>query len=115
MLFEITELAAEKIKEMLNEEQEEGQKLYLRVGVTGEGCGLSYGMGFDINPNEDDIYMQHYGVDVIVDKESAPMLEGVQIDFIQNETGTGFTIDNPNAVSTCGCGSKKNAGASEEC
>ena len=116
----ISEVAAQKVKEMLAEQQEEGQKLYLRVGVKGGGCsGLSYGMGFDANATEEDTHVNYHGVDVIVDKESAPLLDGVQIDFKQNMMGGGFTIDNPNAIATCGCGSsfktKDNSGTPEEC
>lgn len=119
-MIEVSELAAQRIKEMLAEQQEEGQKLYLRIGVKGGGCsGLSYGMGFDTDTKEDDIHMNHHGVDVIVDKESAPMLNGVQIDFKQNMMGGGFTIDNPNAIASCGCGSSfrtaENKGTPEDC
>lgn len=115
----ITDVAAGKIKEMLAE-QEEGQKLYLRIGVKGGGCsGLSYGMGFDEEVNNEDLKIEQHGIDIVVDKESAPMLEGVQIDFKENMMGGGFTIDNPNAVATCGCGSsfktKDNEGTPEEC
>lgn len=119
-MLNISELAAEKVKEMLAEQQEEGQKLYLRVGVKGGGCsGLSYGMGFDADVKEDDVHLNFHGIDVIIDKESAPLLDGVQIDFKQNMMGGGFTIDNPNAIATCGCGSsfrtKENAGTPEDC
>lgn len=118
-MVNISEAAALKIKEML-EEQEEGQKLYLRIGVKGGGCsGLSYGMGFDTDVKEEDVTLQQHEIDIVVDNESAPMLEGVNIDFKQNMMGGGFTIDNPNAVATCGCGSsfktKDNAGTPEEC
>jgi len=120
IMITITEQAAGKIKEMLAEQQEEGQKLFLRVGVKGGGCsGLSYGMGFDSNVEEQDVKLEQHGIDVIVDSENVPMLEGVNIDFKENEMGGGFTIDNPNAVASCGCGSsfrtKENAGTPEDC
>lgn len=119
-MINISEVAAQKIKEMLQEQQEEGQKLYLRIGVKGGGCsGLSYGMGFDPDIQDQDIKLMMHGIDLVVDNESAPMLEGVNIDFKQNMMGGGFTIDNPNAVATCGCGSsfktKDNEGTPEEC
>ncbi len=80
-MITITEQAADKIKEMLTEQQEEGQKLYLRIGVKGGGCsGLSYGMGFDSNTMEQDVKLDQHGIDVIVDSENVPMLEGVNID-----------------------------------
>jgi iron-sulfur cluster assembly protein len=119
-MLNISAAAAEKIKEMLIEQQEEGQKLYLRIGIKGGGCsGLSYGMGFDADVSDQDVKLQQHNIDVIVDQESALLLEGVQIDFKQNMMGGGFTIDNPNAVATCGCGSsfktKDNQGTPEEC
>lgn len=119
-MITISEQAADKIKEMLSEQQEEGQKLYLRVGIKSGGCsGLSYGMGFDSNVEESDVKFDQQGVDVVVESKDAPSLEGVKIDFKQNMMGGGFTIDNPNAVASCGCGSsfrtKENAGTPEEC
>ncbi len=119
-MVKISKIAGEKIKEMLVAEQEEGKKLYLRIGVKGGGCsGLSYGMGFDADVQDDDVKFEQHGIDVVVDKESAPMLEGVEIDFKENMMGGGFTIENPNAVATCGCGSsfrtEDNKGTPEEC
>lgn len=103
MLLTITEAAVDRIKEM--EKDEEGENLFLRVGVKGGGCtGLSYGMGFDSELKEGDQQFDHNGLSVVVDKESAPLLRDVTIDFKQNMMGGGFTIDNPNAMATCGCG-----------
>jgi iron-sulfur cluster assembly protein len=120
IVITITEQAADKIKEMLTEQEEEGKKLYLRVGVKDGGCsGLSYGMGFDGNVEAQDVKFEQQGIDVIVDSENAPMLEGVKIDFKENMMGGGFTIDNPNAVASCGCGSSfrtaDNKGTPEDC
>ena len=119
-MITISESAANKIKEMLIEAEEGTQKMFLRVGVKGGGCsGLSYGMGFDPEVQETDTKLQLQGLDIIVDKDSAPLLQGVKIDFKENMMGGGFTIDNPNAVSTCGCGSsfrtEENAGSPKEC
>lgn len=119
-MLTISEVAATKIKEMLAE-QEQNNQMYLRIGVKGGGCsGLSYGMGFDqeIREAEDATFEQH-GINIVVAKDSIGMLEGVVIDFKQNMMGGGFTIDNPNAIATCGCGSsfktKDNQGTPEEC
>ncbi|OLO28584.1 iron-sulfur cluster assembly accessory protein [Alkalihalophilus pseudofirmus] len=117
-MITITESAIARIKEMLNEEEEQGLKL--RIGVKGGGCsGLSYGMGFDKEVQEGDQKLDYDGLEVLVDQESAPVLNGVVIDFKQNMMGGGFTIENPNAIASCGCGSSfktaSNAGTPEEC
>ncbi|PYZ92928.1 iron-sulfur cluster assembly accessory protein [Salipaludibacillus keqinensis] len=116
-MLTITEAAANQVKEMLA--QEEGAK-YLRVGVQGGGCsGLSYGMGFETEVHDDDKSLEIEGIAIVVDKESIPMLEGVKIDYKQNMMGGGFTLDNPNAIASCGCGSSfrtaTNAGTPEDC
>ncbi len=117
-MITITDAAVERIKEMIKEQGEEG--LLLRVGVKGGGCsGLSYGMGFDTKKEENDELLSYGDLDVVIDKESAPILKGVVIDYKQNMMGGGFTIDNPNAIASCGCGSSfrtaQNAGTPEEC
>ncbi|WP_078429998.1 HesB/IscA family protein [Alkalihalobacterium alkalinitrilicum] len=117
-MITITESAIARIKEMLNEEEEQGLKL--RIGVKGGGCsGLSYGMGFDKEVQEGDQKLDYDGLEVLVDQESAPVLNGVVIDFKQNMMGGGFTIENPNAIASCGCGSSfrtaENAGKPEDC
>ncbi|KMM37168.1 HesB/IscA family protein [Guptibacillus hwajinpoensis] len=118
-MIHLSEAAAAQVKEMMK--QEEGDSLYLRVGVKGGGCtGLSYGMGFDTEINDDDEALDaQHGVTIIMDKESAPVLNGVNIDYKQNMMGGGFTIDNPNAIASCGCGSSfktaTNAGTPENC
>jgi iron-sulfur cluster assembly protein len=117
-LLTITEAAGLQIKDMMKENGEENA--YLRIAVHGGGCsGLSYGMGFDHEVKEDDIQFEQHGIKILVDKESAPILKGVKIDYKQNLMGGGFTIDNPNAIATCGCGSsfrtRDVAGTPEEC
>lgn len=103
MKITLTEAANHHVKEMMNEEP--GENLFLRVGVGGGGCsGLSYGMGFDDKMIDGDLAFENDGLKVVVDRNSAPLLDGVTIDFRQNLSGGGFTIDNPNAISTCGCG-----------
>lgn len=114
----LTEAASLQVKEMMKHNEEEGA--YLRVGVKGGGCsGLSYGMGFDHEAKEDDQLFEQFGIKILVDKESAPILQGTKIDYKQSMMGGGFTIDNPNAIASCGCGSSFRtaavAGTPEEC
>jgi iron-sulfur cluster assembly protein len=102
-MITITEAANSRIKEMMAEQ--EADNLVLRLAVRGGGCsGLSYGIGFDQEINEDDTQFETDGLKVVIDKDSAPLLEGVTIDYKQNLMGGGFIIDNPNAIVTCGCG-----------
>lgn len=114
----LTEAAALHIKEMMKHNEEEGA--FLRVSVKGGGCsGLSYGMGFDHEAKEDDYQTEQHGIKVIVDNESALILQGTKIDYKESMMGGGFTIDNPNAIASCGCGSSFRtataAGTPEEC
>ncbi|MBM7648531.1 iron-sulfur cluster assembly protein [Bacillus ectoiniformans] len=114
----ITEAAAYQIKEMMKQNEEEGANL--RVTVHGGGCsGLSYGMGFDQEVKEDDTELDQFGIHIVVDKESVDILSGTVIDFKQSLMGGGFTIENPNAIASCGCGSSfrtaKDAGTPENC
>ncbi|WP_284644669.1 iron-sulfur cluster insertion protein ErpA [Paenibacillus silviterrae] len=103
-MIKISDTAIDKIKEMLA--AEETPNLFLRVGVKSGGCsGFSYGMGFDDNQAADDKSFEMNGLKVVVDEESAKYLYGVEIDFKDTGMGGGFTINNPNAVATCGCGS----------
>ncbi len=102
-MITITEAANSRIKEMMASSEEPAH--VLRLGVKGGGCtGLTYGMGFDERANEADQSFETDGLNVVVDKESAPLLDGVIIDYKQNLMGGGFTIENPNAIATCGCG-----------
>jgi iron-sulfur cluster assembly protein len=118
LMIIITEAAANQIKQMMA--AEEGDNLYLRVGIQGGGCsGLSYGMGFDSDVQESDTTFEQNGIGVVVDADSKKALEGTTIDYKQNMMGGGFTIDNPNAIASCGCGSSfktaTNEGTPEEC
>ncbi|MDQ6419853.1 iron-sulfur cluster insertion protein ErpA [Paenibacillus sp. LHD-117] len=103
-MITISGLASEKIKDMLEQEATPG--LFLRVGVKEGGCsGFSYGMGFDDEVNEGDQTLDSGGLKVVVDAESIKYLNGLIIDYKESAMGGGFTIDNPNASVTCGCGS----------
>jgi iron-sulfur cluster assembly protein len=117
-MIQLTESAASKVKELL--EAEEQPNLFLRVGVKSGGCsGFSYGMGFDEELQPNDKELEQHGVKIVVDETSAQYLEGVEIDFKESMMGGGFTINNPNAVSSCGCGSSfrtaEEAGQPSEC
>ncbi|EGL15328.1 iron-sulfur cluster insertion protein ErpA [Paenibacillus chitinolyticus] len=117
-LIKISEEATDKIKEMLA--AEETPDLFLRVGVKEGGCsGFSYGMGFDNDQKEEDKVLDFSGLKVVVDPESAKYLYGVEIDYKDAGMGGGFTIDNPNAVASCGCGAsfkvKGEEGKAEKC
>lgn len=99
----ITEKAAVKIKEFMAEESEKPE--FLRVYVQGGGCsGLSYGMGFEKAPEEDDLVIESSGVKLLVDSYSVDHLKGANVDYIESLMGSGFKINNPNVVKTCSCG-----------
>jgi iron-sulfur cluster assembly protein len=103
-LLTLTPVAAVKLKELLAEEPD-GVSMVLRVAIQGGGCsGFQYGLGFDSGPAEGDIELELEGVPVVVDPFSAPYLRGATIDFLNTIQESGFKIDNPNAVSSCGCG-----------
>lgn len=99
-----TDSAANKVKELIEEEGNPGLKL--RVFVTGGGCsGFQYGFTFDEEVNEDDATMEKNGVTLLIDPMSYQYLVGAEIDFTEGLEGSQFVIRNPNATSTCGCGS----------
>lgn len=103
-----TESAANKVKELIVEEG--NPDLKLRVFVTGGGCsGFQYGFTFDEIANEDDTVMEKNGVTLLVDPMSFQYLSGAEIDYQEGLEGAQFVIKNPNATSTCGCGSSFSA------
>ena len=101
----ITDKAAEKAKALLADRGVEDAAL--RVFVVGGGCsGYQYGMAIAQGKEEDDIVIEHGGVTVLVDPESAPLMRGAEIDYVDDIMKSGFTIFNPNAVKGCACGSR---------
>ncbi|MCL4138630.1 UNVERIFIED_CONTAM: hypothetical protein GTU68_054419, partial [Idotea baltica] len=99
----VTDSAAAKVKELL--EQENDESLALRVAVRPGGCsGFSYEMFFDGESADEDKLTDFGGVRVIVDATSAQLLVGATLDYKDGLQQTGFSIDNPNAQRTCGCG-----------
>lgn len=103
-----TDSAANKVKELIVEEG--NPDLKLRVFVTGGGCsGFQYGFTFDELKNEDDTVMEKNGVTLLIDPMSFQYLVGAEIDYTEGLQGSQFVIKNPNATSTCGCGSSFSA------
>jgi len=99
----LTDVAAAKVKSL--REQEGRDDLRLRVGVQPGGCsGLIYQLYFDERTLDGDLVRDFDGVEVVVDRMSAPYLDGASIDFADTIEKQGFTIDNPNAGSSCACG-----------
>jgi iron-sulfur cluster assembly accessory protein len=101
-LVSLTPSAAAKITELMAGESDVG---VLRVAIEGGGCsGFQYGLGFDRGAVEGDLEFVCEGVNVVVDPFSAPYLRGASIDYLETIQESGFKIENPNAVSSCGCG-----------
>jgi len=102
--IKFTDSAANRVSELLAEEGD--LNLKLRVYVTGGGCsGFQYGFTFDEVVNEDDTVVEKNGVSVLVDPMSLQYLQGAEIDYTESVSGSQFVIRNPNATTTCGCGS----------
>ncbi|GBO86203.1 MULTISPECIES: iron-sulfur cluster insertion protein ErpA [Marinobacter] len=96
--------AVAKVRELI--EEEENPELKLRVFVTGGGCsGFQYGFSFDENQDEEDTVIERDGVFLLVDPMSYQYLVGATIDYQEGLQGSQFVVQNPNASSTCGCGS----------
>jgi len=99
----LTESAANAVKDMLAKRDLKDHGL--RVYISGGGCsGYQYGMALEAEPRPSDFITEQFGVKVIVDDVSMNYLNGVTINYVEDVMGSGFKIDNPNAVSSCGCG-----------
>ena len=104
MIIEVTPSAIEKIKDVLAEENNPSTRL--RMFVQGGGCsGFQYGFTLDDVQNEDDFVIEKEGVEILVDSMSYQYVAGATVDYKDDLTGSQFVIKNPNAQSTCGCGS----------
>ena len=107
-LLVFTDSAANKVKELI--EEEGNSDLKLRVFVSGGGCsGFQYGFTFDEEVGEDDTALEKNGVTLLIDAMSYQYLVGAEIDYSEGLEGSQFVIRNPNATSTCGCGSSFSA------
>ncbi len=101
--IKISDVAAEKLKELLASQDEQDQAL--RVAVRGGGCsGFQYALALD-KRKEDDHVFEHNGVSVLVDKVSMQFVFGSEVDYVEGLQGAGFAVNNPNVVAACGCGS----------
>jgi iron-sulfur cluster insertion protein len=106
-MLTLTENAVQKIKELLAGEN--NPNLKLRSFVQGGGCsGMQYGFTFDETQNEDDFVIENDGIAVLVDAMSMQYMDGANIDYKDDLMGSSFSIDNPNAQTSCGCGSSFN-------
>lgn len=118
VVITITDSARNQIKEMMKEEPENAR---LRFGIKGGGCsGLSYSLGFEYEVNEElDETFEINEIPVVIFKQDIPIIENSVLDFKQNMMGGGFSIDNPNAIASCGCGSsfrtKEHVGTPGDC
>jgi iron-sulfur cluster insertion protein len=103
----ISAVAEQKIRELIKEEQD---AVGLRVYVRGGGChGYQYGMAFETKIGEYDSVIEKGDIKVIMDSQSAPLLSGAEVDYVDSLQGSGFAIKNPQAKTTCGCGSSFSA------
>ncbi|HDR1025688.1 iron-sulfur cluster insertion protein ErpA [Pasteurella multocida] len=99
-----TDAAANKVKALISEE--ENPNLKLRVYITGGGCsGFQYGFTFDENVNDGDLTIEKSGVHLVIDPMSLQYLIGGTVDYTEGLEGSRFVVNNPNASTTCGCGS----------
>ena len=103
-LVVLSEAAAHKLQELV--EAEQNPDMGLRVYVYSGGCsGFRYGMMLEDQPSNEDLTVESRGIKVYVDSQSTQYLQGSEIDYLDTLMGAGFTVNNPNAVSACGCGS----------
>jgi len=108
-MITVTEQAGKKVQSLLEAEQKPTTG-GLRIYASGGGChGFPYGMSLEEQSGEEDTVIESGGVKVFVDPHSLPVLQGLEIDYIDSLQGAGFAIKNPNAKSSCGCGSSFSA------
>ncbi|NFV79962.1 iron-sulfur cluster insertion protein ErpA [Magnetospirillum aberrantis] len=100
----ITPSASQRVQTLIKMEGK--PNLMLRLSVSGGGCsGFQYGITLDDQINEDDVVTEQHGTKVVVDQTSLDLLAGTEVDFVEDLMGASFQFRNPNATSTCGCGS----------
>lgn len=109
-----TEKGAEKVHEFLAGQNADASVAGLRVGVRGGGCsGFQYQLAFD-ERHDGDIVFEDHGLNVLVDHQSLPYVDGSSIDYVESLQGAGFQVNNPNVVAACGCGSSFKVADEEE-
>jgi iron-sulfur cluster insertion protein len=100
----LTASAAQRVQTLIKMEGK--PDLMLRLSVSGGGCsGFQYGITLDDQVNEDDVISEQHGTKMVVDQTSLELLTGTEVDFVEDLMGASFQFRNPNATSTCGCGS----------
>jgi iron-sulfur cluster insertion protein len=105
----LTENAARRIAVL--RDQEQAENAFLRITVSGGGCsGFQYGFAFDEQRNAEDFVFERNGVAVVVDDVSLSLLNGAEVDFVEDLMGASFQVHNPNAASSCGCGNSFSIG-----
>ena len=110
MSITVSETAAREIKTIIDQQELDSDKVRLRVGVKGGGCsGFSYLLDLTEQERDNDETFEQHGIKVVCDPKSLLYLEGVSIDFKDEVMGRGFVFNNPNATSSCGCGSSFSA------
>jgi len=110
MAIEVTETAVREIKTIVEQQELDTEKVYLRLGVKGGGCsGFSYVLDLTEQQNEGDEMFEQHGIKVVCDPKSYLYLNGTTVDFKDEVMGRGFVFSNPNATSSCGCGSSFSA------
>jgi len=105
----VTEKAAKRIA--LLRAREEVPEAFFRIAVSGGGCsGFQYGFSFDDTRHDDDVVFSQHGTEIAIDKTSLDLLNGAEIDFVEDLMSASFQIRNPNAASSCGCGNSFSVG-----
>jgi iron-sulfur cluster insertion protein len=106
----MTKACAERVRVLVEADSSNNPDLMLRVAVSGGGCsGFSYGFSLDAETTADDRVFQFYGSRLVVDETSLELLKGSEVDFVDDLMAASFRIKNPNATSTCGCGTSFSA------
>lgn len=104
MALTLTEHATRKILSLIKEEKRT-DPLMFRIMISGGGCsGFQYGFSLDHQAHEEDSIFEQNGVKVVVDEASLPLVEGAQVDYVEELIGASFVVKNPNASTSCGCG-----------
>jgi iron-sulfur cluster insertion protein len=105
----LTESAARRVAEL--KVQENAPHVFLRLAVSGGGCsGFQYGFSFDDARTDEDVVFERDGIQLVIDEVSLELVKGAEIDFVEDMMGAAFQVKNPNAASSCGCGSSFSIG-----
>jgi iron-sulfur cluster assembly protein len=101
-MIKLTESAVERVRDMV---KKRGSGLGLRIGVTESGCsGYSYALDFAETVTDNDTIIEQDGVKIVIEQSSMPLLDGMELDFVKQGLNQSFKFNNPNVVSSCGCG-----------